>query len=87
MRIFDASIRSVFLYGCESWIVTDPKLVGKINALATSYYRKIFGLSLLDKIPNESILTIVKRKPLINFVRKLQLGWLGHVQRRDERAS
>jgi hypothetical protein len=35
-------------------------------------------------VPNEEILSRVGKPPLINTVRRRQLGWLGHVLRREE---
>lgn len=84
LRIFEASVQSVLLYGCESWIV-DSTMESKINSFATSCYRALLGISRLDRVPNEDILATVGRRPLINSVRRRQLGWLGHVLRRDER--
>lgn len=45
----------------------------------------VFAYSRLDFVPNEDILATVGRRPLINSVRRRQLGWLGHVLRRDEK--
>jgi hypothetical protein len=84
LRIFQASVLSVLLYGCESWVIND-QLMSKINSFATSCYRALLGVGRLDKIANNEILTRVGKPPLINTVRRRQLGWLGHVLRRDER--
>ena len=75
---------SVLLYGCESWIV-ETTMESKINSFATSCYRVLLGISRLDRVPNEDILATVGRRPLIISVRRRQLGWLGHVLRRDEK--
>ena len=84
VRIFEVSVQSVFLYGCESWII-DKNLETKLNAVATSCYREILGIRRLDRVPNDDILALVGRHPLINTVHRRQLGWLGHILRRDDR--
>ena len=49
-------------------------------------FRHICSISRrLDHVPNEDILPTVGRRPLINSVRRRQLGWLGSDLRRDER--
>jgi Reverse transcriptase (RNA-dependent DNA polymerase) len=80
VNIFDASVVSILLYGCESWIVT-PKIEQKINVVATNCYRNMLNIKRSDHVKLADIYERVKRKPLINTVRKRQLGWLGHTMR------
>ena len=83
MRILDASVMSILLYGCESWVV-DNKLETKINIFGFNCYRAVLRLTRLDKTPNETVLKLVNRPFLVSTVRKRQLGWLGHVLRRND---
>ena len=83
LRIFQASVLSVLLYGCESWIISEQLMI-KINSFATTCYRVLLGVKWSDRVPNEDILANVGRRPLVNEVRRRQLGWLGHVLRRHE---
>ena len=55
VKIFQVSVQSVLLYGCESWIV-DSKLESKLNAFAMTCYRELLGIRRLDRVPNEDIL-------------------------------
>ena len=82
INIYRASVLSVLLYGCESWIV-DGKLESDINVFANSCYRTMLGIKLVDHVSIETILKRVQMPPLINIVRKRQLGWLGHTLRLD----
>ena len=84
VEIFQASVISILLYGCESWIV-DNQLESEINTFAMACYRSFMGVKRLDRVPNDEILAKVKQPPLINQVRKRQLGWLGHTLRFDEK--
>ena len=43
VRIFEASVQSILLYGCESWLI-DQKLESRINTFATSCYREILDI-------------------------------------------
>ena len=83
VEIFQASVISILLYGCESWTV-DNQLESKINSFAMTCYRSFLGVKRLDRVPNVDILNRVKMPPLINLVRKRQLGWLGHALRTSE---
>lgn len=82
-RILDASVMSILLYGCETWVV-DNQLENKINLFGLDCYRAVLGLTRLDKTRNEVVLNLVNKAPLVNTVRKRQLGWLGHVLRRND---
>ncbi len=60
------------------------KIESQINSFATSCYREILDIKRLGCISNEVILERINRQPLVNTVRRRQLGWLGHVLRRDK---
>jgi hypothetical protein len=64
--------------------IVDANIESKINSFATTCYRALLGLKWSDRVPNEDIRVKVGRRPLINEVRRRQLGWLGHVLRRHE---
>lgn len=80
VNIFQASVISILLYGCESWIV-DATLEARINSFAMNCYRSFLNVKRLDHITNKEILRRVNMPPLINVVRQRQLGWLGHTLR------
>ena len=64
---------TVFLYGCETWVLND-KNIKTINAVATVGYRKILGINqMIDKISNTEVLRRVNSHELIKYVYKRQL--------------
>ena len=70
-------VTSIFLYACESWILT-TELQRRIHAMEMKCYRKILRISYKDHVtneevrakiqqavgPHEDLLTIVKRRRL-----------------------
>ena len=69
---------TVFLYGCETWVLND-KNIKTINAFATVGYRKILGINqMIDKISNTEVLRRVNSHELIKYVYKRQLEKTGH---------
>lgn len=80
VNIFQASVLSILLYGCESWVI-DPKMETEINAFANECYRTFLGIKRRDHVTIQSILSKVKMTPLTNIIRQRQLGWLGHTLR------
>ena len=81
--IFEAAVVSIFLYGCESWIVK-PEMERHINSFGTTCYRQMLGIKRMDRVRNEEILKKVGKRPLMDAVRKRQMGWLGHTLRLNE---
>ena len=79
--IFEASVVSILLYGCESWVI-DEELEKQINSFATTCYRSLLGIKWCDHVSNEKVLEKVKKAPLIDTVRKRQLE---HTLRLDDR--
>jgi hypothetical protein len=68
------SVLSVFLYGCEAWIVNSI-MVDKIKSLAISCYRIMLGIERLNKVPNAAVYEKVRERPLIIAVQWRQLGF------------
>ena len=85
-QILQASVFSIFLYGCEAWTIND-KLEANINSFAINCYHTILGTRRTDRIRNETILQMVGMQPLIEKVRERQLGWLGHTLRLNSQVS
>ena len=84
INIFEASVLSILLYGCESWIIT-PQIEQKVNSFATECYRRMLNIKRLDHIPLDSIYKQVNRSPLMETIRSRQLGWLGHALRMESK--
>jgi hypothetical protein len=82
LKIFKVSVMSVFLYGCETWIITSA-MADKINSFATSCYRVMLGIKRLDKVANAAVYERVGERPLIIAVQQRQLRWVGHALRRE----
>ena len=83
VNIFKASVLSVFLYGCETWIICST-MANKINSFATSCYRIMLGIRSLDKVRNDHVYNSVGEQPLLVSVQQRQLRWVGHALRRDD---
>jgi hypothetical protein len=81
LDIFDASCISVFLYGCETRIVS-PKMALEINSFASSCFRIMLGIKRIQKVPNAHVYEQIGAEPLIYTVQKRQLRWIGHALRR-----
>ena len=77
IRLMRLNVTSIFLYACESWILTE-ELKRRIQTMEIRCYRKILRISYKDHVtkqevrakiqqairPHKDLLTIVKRRKL-----------------------
>ena len=76
---------SIFLYACESWILT-AELQRRIQAMEMRCYCKIIRISYKDHVTNEEVCakiqqTIGPHKDLQTIIKSRKLQWYGYVCR------
>ncbi|XP_044755015.1 uncharacterized protein LOC123313968 [Coccinella septempunctata] len=84
--IYNVTLRSVVLYGCEAWQLSVLQQ-NRLLALEMDFWRRSAGVSRIQRIRNERIREIMDAETtIIDDIKKAQLTWYGHVQRmQDER--
>ena len=83
LNIYRSAVLSVLLYGCETWALT-KSMEASIDGFGTNCLRVILGIKRIDRVPNVHIYERTDMKPLTHLVRQRQLGYLGHILRRDD---
>ena len=78
VKIYKACVRSVLLYGCESWPVKESDL-SSLQSFENRCLRRI--LHKRHDLPNSLITPTAKCDPLAPTIQKRRLKWLGHVLR------
>ena len=81
MRIYRSLVLSLLLYGAESWtpLLGDLK---KLEAFQMSCLRRLLGVSIRDKIRNETIREWCCNQPTIcEEIQKRRMRWFGHICR------
>ena len=78
-------VTSIFLYACESWILT-AELQRRIQAVEMRFYRKILHISYKDHATNEEVRAKIPQaigphEDLLTSVKRRKLPWYGHVFR------
>ena len=69
---------SVFLYGCESWIMTN-ETIKKVNAMDLWFLRRMQRISWTAHVTNETVLKQTCRvRQLLNTIKNRQLQFFGH---------
>ena len=78
-------VTSIFLYACESWILTE-ELKRRIQTMEIRCYRKILRISYKDHVTKQEVRAKIQQairphKDLLTIVKRRKLQWYGHVSR------
>ncbi|CAH8649925.1 unnamed protein product [Dicrocoelium dendriticum] len=84
-RVYNAAVRSILLYGCETW----PLKAADLKRLVTFDHRCLRNLAHIwweHRVSNERIRRLVYgtgkgNEPLSTVISRIRLRWLGHVLR------
>ncbi|WP_419624292.1 hypothetical protein, partial [Thiolapillus sp.] len=85
IQLMRSLVTSIFLYACESWILT-AELQKRIQAMEMKCYRKILHISYKDHVTNEEVRAKIQQaigphEDLLTTVKRRKLQWCGHVSR------
>jgi hypothetical protein len=81
IRIFNTNVKSVLLYGCETWKLTKTS-IHKLQVLVNRCIRRILKIFWPVQISNQELWARAKQKPIELDIRQRKWGWLGHTLRR-----
>ena len=83
MEIFNAFIRSVYMYNTCLWTVTS-KTKNKIDATQRKLLRKALNIKWPTKISNENLMKTTKQEIWSKIIQKQRIRWFGHALRLPE---
>ncbi len=83
IRIFNSNVKSVLLYGSETWrsTVASTKVV---QVLINRCLLNIFGIKWPNKISNINLWKRTKQEPVIQTITSRKWRWIGHTLRKDQ---
>ena len=81
IRIFNTNVKSVLLYGAETWrtTVTTTK---RIQTFINNCLRRILHIRWPDKISNEELRQQTRQKPAGADIQQRRWRWIGHTLRK-----
>src|SRR5579871_1749783 len=82
-RIFNTNVKSVLLYGSETWIMTKA-LQNKIQTFVNNCLRRILNIRWQDKVRNEEIWRRADQVLLDTQIKERKWRWIGHILRKPE---
>ncbi|VDP10450.1 unnamed protein product [Schistosoma margrebowiei] len=81
VRIFNANVKTVLLYGAETWRTTKA-IIQKIQMFINSFLRKILQIRWPDTISNNVLWERINQIPAGEEIRKKRWNWIGHTMRK-----
>ena len=83
LRIFNTNVKSVLLYGSETWKMTKV-IQKKLQTFINNCLRNILGITWKDKIRNEMIWKKTGQEPIEIQIKERKWRWIGHTLRKSE---
>jgi hypothetical protein len=81
MRLFNATCIPVLLYGCETWVLTEP-LLKRLDVFARVCYRIMLNIRQADMhMTNTDLYRLADQRPIRETIRERQLKFIGHCLR------
>ena len=81
VRIFNSNVKSILLYGSETWRRT-KRTLQKIQTFINCCLRRIFRIRWPDKIRNEELWQRGRQEPVEKQILMRKWGWIGHTLRK-----
>ena len=79
--IFNSSVKSILLYGCETWRTTQM-MQQKIQTFFKTCPRRIYKIQWQEKIRNEDLWERAGQEPVAKQILRRKWGWIGHTLRK-----
>ena len=77
LHIFNSNVKSVLLYGCETWRTTQT-MQRKIQTFFNTCLRRIYKIQWQEKIRNEDLWKQAGQEPVAKQILRRKWGWIGH---------
>jgi hypothetical protein len=81
LRIFNTNVKTVLLYGSETWRTT-KHLLYKLQVFINKCLRRILNIRWPERIRNEELLSRTQQVPIEVEIRKRKWMWIGHTLRK-----
>ena len=83
LRLFNSNVKSVLLYGCETWRVTDT-IMRRVQTFINSCLRRILKVKWQDRVRNETVWERTNQRPVDEEIKKRRWRWIGHTLRKPK---
>ena len=81
LRIFRTNVKSVLLYGCETWRAT-KSITSKVQTFINTCLRRIYKIRWPERIRNEDLWERAGEEPVDKQILRRKWRWIGHTLRK-----
>ena len=81
LRIFNSNVKSVLLYGCETWNASQT-CTKRIQVFINKCLRRLLRIRWTDKIKNEEVWRRTRQSPVGDEIGRRRWRWIGHALRK-----
>jgi hypothetical protein len=82
IKIFSVCVKSVLLYGCETWLVTS-EIRRRIQTFLNRCLRYILRIRWPNIISNKDLWRVTDQEDINLDIRKRKFRWIGHTLRKE----
>ena len=82
VRLFNSNVKSVLLYGAETWRTTKASSMKKIQTFINQCLRRILRIHWPETISTENLWARAQQTPVEEDIRRRRWRWLGHTLRK-----
>ena len=83
LRIFNSNVKSVLLYGCETWKASSGCLQ-RIQVFINKCLRKLLRIKWMDRIPNDEVHRKTRQFSVAGEIGRRRWRWIGHTLRKSD---
>lgn len=83
LRLFNSNVKSVLLYGCETWKTTNS-IDHKLQVFVNKCLRRILKIFWPEWVTNADLLQRAGQQPIAAEIRRRKWSWIGHTLRKPE---
>ena len=81
LRIFRSNVKTVMLYGSETWRTT-KRIQSRVQSIVNSCLRRNLGFCWKDKVTNEQLWERAEEEQIALQVRRRKWSWIGQTLRK-----
>jgi len=82
LRLFSSNVKSVLMYGSETWRTTQS-CSKKIQTFVNKCLRRILHISWSDRVRNETLWSVANQQPMKIQINRRKWRWIGHTLRKE----
>ena len=81
IRLFNSNVKSVLLYGAETWRIT-KSIISRVQTFINGCLRRILGIHWPETIRNVDLWERTNQQPAEDEIRRRRWRWIGHTLRK-----